>query len=283
MTDYTESGGSRRLRRWGIELQSATVQQWSPDPDSREKVDHLLSCLSEVARAPQRKALVFLDEMGDHRWPDVGGDGSPVGSPPLAQRAQEKTDTPTHSQGRIIGAMDALTGGVSYLDGYIVGRAKVIEWYQRLDPAYQTWDELFVVQDNGSIHTHADVTTALEGLLRITPVFLPTYAPWLNPIEKLWRWLRQKVLRQKVLRQKVLKQKVLKQKVLRQKVLKQKVLKQKVLKQKVLKLHRLSEDKKALRNRVRAFLDQFAQGSKSLLQYVGLLGEGKLARALKVL
>ena len=28
---------------------------------------------------------------------------------------------------------------------------------------------------------------------RIEPVWLPTYAPWLNPIEKLWRWLRQEV------------------------------------------------------------------------------------------
>jgi len=28
---------------------------------------------------------------------------------------------------------------------------------------------------------------------RIEPVWWPTYAPWLNPIEKLWRWLRQEV------------------------------------------------------------------------------------------
>ena len=28
--------------------------------------------------------------------------------------------------------------------------------------------------------------------LRLVP--LPTYASWLNPIEKLWRWLRQEVV-----------------------------------------------------------------------------------------
>ncbi len=25
---------------------------------------------------------------------------------------------------------------------------------------------------------------------------IPTYAPWWNPVEKLWHWLRQEVLRQ---------------------------------------------------------------------------------------
>jgi len=32
---------------------------------------------------------------------------------------------------------------------------------------------------------------------------------------------------------------------------------------------------------VNAFLTQFASGSHALLRYVGLLGEGKLARALR--
>ena len=52
-----------------------------------------------------------------------------------------------------------------------------------------------MIQDNWSIHTHADVLAALERWPRIEPVWLPTYAPWLNPIEKLWRWLRQDVLK----------------------------------------------------------------------------------------
>jgi transposase len=39
------------------------------------------------------------------------------------------------------------------------------------------------------------VLTALIDYPRITPVWLPTYAPWLNPIEKLWHWLRQAILK----------------------------------------------------------------------------------------
>jgi hypothetical protein len=46
----------------------------------------------------------------------------------------------------------------------------------------------------------------------------------------------------------------------------------------VLKMHRLTDDWKALRGRVRAFLDQFAHSSRRLLEYVGLRGSGYLAR-----
>jgi hypothetical protein len=52
------------------------------------------------------------------------------------------------------------------------------------------------------------------------------------------------------------------------------------LREQVLTLHRLAGDWDALRERVNAFLDQFAKESHALLQYVGLSGEGKLAQAL---
>lgn len=50
----------------------------------------------------------------------------------------------------------------------------------------------------------------------------------------------------------------------------------------VLKMHRLTEDWKELLNRVHAFLNQFADGSQDLLRYLGLLGDGKLARAIAI-
>jgi hypothetical protein len=109
------------------------------------------------------------------------------------------------------------------------------------DEAYPGARRIYVVPDNWSIHAHPDVRAALGRWPRITPVWLPTYAPWLNPIEKLWRWLRRDVLQ----------------------------------------MHRLAGDWAALRGRVNGFLDQFAGGSRALLRYVGLLGDGRLARWLR--
>jgi hypothetical protein len=68
---------------------------------------------------------------------------------------------------------------------------------------------------------------------RSEPVWLPTYAPWLSPIEKLWRWLCQAVL----------------------------------------KMHRLTGDWPELHQRVNTFLDQFATGSTAysvMLAYWGM-------------
>jgi transposase len=235
----TLSGVWRALRRLDLGLRSARVQQYSPDPAYLAKEARLLACLREAAAAPDEVVALFLDEMGYARWPEPAPDwgASAPGAPPVAQRAGAK-------QGlwRLVGALNALTGQVDYLDGSIIGREKPRTFYRRLDQVYAPARRVYIVQDNWSIHAHPDVLATLAARPRLTPVWLPTYSPWLNPIEKLWRWLREDVL----------------------------------------KLHRLAADWSALRQRVTAFLDQFAPGSpagQDLLRYVGLRGDGKLAQA----
>jgi transposase len=236
--DYTLSGVWRWLRkRVGAKLRSARVQQYSPDPEYQGKLRRLKRCLRKAAEDPDRVVLVFMDEMGYSCWPDPARDwiGEVPAPPPLADRQESDNHL-----WRIVGALNALTGQVNYLDGYIVGRRKLIEMYRLLVRTYPKAKTIYVVQDNWSIHTHDDVLEAITAYPQIQPVWLPTYAPWLNPIEKLWRWLREEIL----------------------------------------KLHRLAGDWEALRHRVNGFLDQFVQGSVALLKYVGLLGEGQLAKAL---
>ena len=236
LEQYSLSGVWRVLQRHQLGVRSARVRRCSPDPAYRLKEDTLLQCLLEVADAPEQRVLVFLDEMGYKRWPE---DDATWGAEAPAARP-EVMAVGTNTQWRIIGALNALTGRVDYLDNYIVGRRQVIGLYQRLDAVYPTAERIYVVQDNWSVHTHEDVQVALHALPRLVPIWLPSYAPWLNPIEKLWRWLRQDVL----------------------------------------KLHRQANDWAGLRQQVRTFLDQFALGSHALLQYVGLAGTGKLAQAI---
>src|SRR5262249_54499730 len=228
---YTLSGVWRHLERLGLKLRSGRVQQFSPDPDYQAKLIDLEMALWEARRYPESVTAVFIDEMGFSRWPEPGRDWG--GQAPVADRLGAN-----NGLGRLIGALNALTGRVDYLDNYIVGRAKVIELYERLVEAYPRSEQLYVIQDNWSIHKNPEVLEALKEWPQVQPVCLPTYAPWLNPIEKLWRWLKQDVL----------------------------------------KLHRLADDWKALRGRVRGWLNQFKGGSESLLEYVGLLGNGLLAR-----
>ncbi len=232
---YSMSGVWRVLQRCNLHLRSAGLRMYSPDPAYASKEAEVLRCLRAAAHTPTEDVVLFLDEMGYYRWPKATPDWGPAApAAPPAALCQG-----TNTQWRVVGALNAVTGQVDYLDGYIVGRRQLITFYGQLVQRYADVARIYVVQDNWSIHRHSDVLTALQQWPQLVPVWLPTYAPWLNPIEKLWRWLRQDVLH----------------------------------------LHRLAGDWTTLRQQVRAFLDQFVHGSSDVLRYVGLLGEGRLAQA----
>ncbi len=233
---YTVSGVWRVLQRCKLKLRSARLRLYSPDPDYASKESEVLCCLHAAAQAPADIVVLFLDEMGYYRWPTAAPDwGSAALLPPPEGRSSG-----TNTQWRIVGALNAVTGQVDYMDEYMVGRRQLITFYKRLVERYADVARIYVVQDNWSIHRHSDVLTALQQWPQLVPVWLPIYAPWLKPIEKLWRWLRQDVLH----------------------------------------LHRLAHDWVTLRQQVRWFLDQFAHGSSYVLRYVGLLGAGRLAQAM---
>ncbi|WP_201372825.1 IS630 family transposase [Ktedonobacter robiniae] len=238
LANYSLAGIWKVLQDAGFCLRAARTQMYSPDPQYQQKLEHLLAVLEQVARAPSRFVALFVDEMGFFRWPDPAPDwgARAPAPPPVADRKRSP-----QRQWRIIGALDALTGRVTTLDNYIVGRRQVCAFLQQIDRCYPNTEKIYVIMDNWSIHTHAEVQAQFKLLPRLEIVWLPTYAPWLNPIEKLWRKFRQEVLH----------------------------------------LHRFADAWDQFRQRCRAFFAQFAQGSQALLRSVGLLGNGKLAIALR--
>jgi putative transposase len=237
MQDYSLSGVWQVLHGYGLTLRSAQMRQWSPDPDYESKLTHLLECMKQTAANPQKIAFLFWDQMGFYRWPEPAPTWA-AAAPAPAPIAHAGGGN--NRQWRLIGTLNAIDGRVDFLDNYIVGRKQVIQMYQRIHDRYRSYEHIFVAQDNWSIHQHPDVVAALTGFPKIEPVWLPTYSPWLNPIEKLWRWLRVTVL----------------------------------------KMHRLADDWNELLKRIHAFLNQFTNASPDLLHYVGLFGDGKLARAI---
>jgi transposase len=239
LADYSLPGVWKLLHGYGLRLRSGRMQAYSPDPDYSRKREELLGVLRQAAVAPRQIEVVFVDEMGYGRWPEAAPDWGPA-APAPAPLAERKGHN--EQKWRLIGALNAVSGQVSYLDNYIVGRKQVIKLLKLLDATYPHAERIYVVLDNWSIHRHDDVLSALQEVPRLQPVWLPTYAPWLNPIEKLWRWFRQDVWYR----------------------------------------HRQADDWAALQQRVHQFFDQFATGSPELLRYIGLRGDGQVAQALKV-
>lgn len=236
LSDYTLSGVWRVLQRLRIGWKHGYVRHWSPDPLYLRKLKRIEKCLKQAVLSPSEVVALFLDEMSYYRWPTAARDWWPNAQGyPLAEHGNCN-----NQQWRLIGALNPCTGRVSYLQGYKIGRGQVIQFHQKLVADYPNATKIYLIEDNWNIHTHPDVQEALKQLSQIEVVWLPTYACWLNPIEKLWRWIRQEVLHR----------------------------------------HRMSDCWDRLKHRVATFLDQFQNGSRELLHYVGLLGEGRFAKAL---
>jgi hypothetical protein len=241
----------RLLERLGIRSLRGRDYVHSPDPHYSAKLDLIEQVRLRAWYAPEHSALLYLDEVSFYRQPSLsyGYEASGEGQP-LARRSYR-----SNSSARVVGALDALTGAVHYRQRSHIDTPTLAGFWYDLRQAYPSVETLYVVVDNWPVHFHPAVLaplqpqqwpfpptlpanwptlpsrTAQHDSLPIQLLCLPTYASWLNPIEKLWRWLRQDVLH----------------------------------------LHRLADDWPALKQAVIAFLDQFSHGSNALLRYVGLL------------
>lgn len=191
---------SNALSDAGYSRGRSKLRVTSPDPEyeiKRQRVESLKkkgiagilssadSVVSSVPYKPGR--LLFFDETDLHWCPDVGGELSPLGE-------QFVVDSPGKDKLRfLLGSMDYVAGEGLY---QIYSRKRKYEFQRHLESLFSMYPDefLFVVADNASSHTTDLLAPFLEANQeRIEVVFLPTYSPHLNLIERLWRHLRQQV------------------------------------------------------------------------------------------
>lgn len=223
LAGYSLPAISRVLHRCGTRLKRGRLRLHSPDPAYADKVARIARALALARRYPDRCALVYGDEMSLYRQPTLAARYHPVGEEPTAPLSCR-----SNTRHRVGGALDAVTGRVTACTGSKIGVTKLTAFLQQLRDAYPG-RVLFLVWDNWPVHAHATVL-AKATELRIHLLWLPTYAPWENPIEKLWRQLKQTVVHQ----------------------------------------HRQAAAWEDLKQAVSDFLDQFAHDSSDLLHYVGV-------------
>jgi transposase len=91
-------------------------------------------------------------------------------------------------------------GAVNYHTGRIIAlirphkrRREIAELLQALIEAHPT-ETIYVAWDNASTHQDGEIEAVVRAAAgRLVLLYLPTYSPWLNPIEMLWRHLRRVV------------------------------------------------------------------------------------------
>lgn len=203
----------------------------SPDPEYRAKWERILQAYSEAVAAPEEVIMLFQDEFTYYRKAEISNQWQTKG----AEIAKVIHKHGPNTKARIAATLNAVTGKLTYLQRNKIGVDELAKFYQQVRLAYPDAKVIYLVQDNWPVHKHDQLIEQLE-TDGISPLFLPTYASWLNPIEKLWRWLRQEVLHN----------------------------------------HQLSHQFKSLRKKVVEWLEAFVDESIELLIYVGLLSKAEV-------
>jgi putative transposase len=98
---------------------------------------------------------------------------------------------PTRRYG--LGAVNWHTGETLVITRHHKRRREVAELLQALLDHHPD-ETVSVAWDNAKTHEDDEVEAVLRGAAgRLVLLYLPTYSPWLNPIEMLWRHFRREV------------------------------------------------------------------------------------------
>ena len=103
---------------------------------------------------------------------------------------------PTPGQPKVhygLGAVNYHTGETVVIIRKRKRRLEVAELLQTLVDKHPT-GTIYVAWDNATTHEDDEVEAVLRTAAgRLVLLYLPTYSPWLNPIEMLWRHFRREV------------------------------------------------------------------------------------------
>lgn len=177
----------------GIEVSTDTTRRWlhqlgwvwkraklvakDDDPQRIAKLARIRSIFEQLT---PKQLLLFADELDIHLLSKVGYGWMEKGT-------QQEVMTPgTNEKNYLAGALDILTGKLLHCVWFRKTSGLFLDLLKLIDRTYSTdqYKQIFVVVDNYKIHKAKIVAQWLKTHPRIELVYLPTYCPKANPIER---------------------------------------------------------------------------------------------------
>ncbi len=220
---HTSSGMWHYLKALGFSRQRHRAYIHSPGGDYDAELALVRRIIAEDAAA-DRALVMFADAITIYNHAACGYDYARAGASaqPRAKLALEGERTL-----RVAGAIDIGTGAVVTIRRAKIETHNVVrllsacEAHARERGYERGYERAIVIWDNWPVHRHPDVVAQLEpqryapfgyrlprswaavkpsakaqaaDKLAVQVVSLPTYAPWLNPIERFWKWIAKQYL-----------------------------------------------------------------------------------------
>lgn len=183
-----------QIRR-GIEVSAETMRHWlhelgwewkraklAAKEDDPQRVEKLARIRLAYEQLRVGAALFFADELDISLLPKVGYQWMPKGE-------QVEVMTPgTNEKRYLAGALDLTTGTITSCVWYRKQTGLFIELLETLDRTHPVplFTHLTVVLDNAKLHKAQNVQQWLAAHPRFALLYLPTYCPQANPIERVF-------------------------------------------------------------------------------------------------
>jgi transposase len=165
------------LHELGWEWKRAKVVAKDDDPDRVTKLARIRLAVEQLRAGT---ALFFADELDINLLPKVGYQWMPKGE-------QVEVMTPgTNEKRYLAGALDLTTGTITHCVWYRKQTGLFLDLLDTLDRTHPAplFTQLTVVVDNAKLHKAKKVQQWLAAHPRFELLYLPTYCPQANPIER---------------------------------------------------------------------------------------------------
>ncbi len=179
-----------RARR-GVKMSRETIRRWLHQQgyvwkrarhvardDDPERVTKLARIRHIAEHLRPSEVLLFIDELDIHLLPKIGYEWMLSGT-------QTEVMTPGTNQKRYLaGALNHVTGKITHVIGERKNRFLVIDLLGALDRQFPMATKIYLVADNYRIHKAKAVEQWLQHHPRFEILWLPSYCPKANPIER---------------------------------------------------------------------------------------------------
>ena len=167
----------RTLHQLGYVWKRARHSARDSDPERTRKLARIRYLVENL---PKQAALFFADELDINLLPKLGYEW-------MLRGTQREVETPGQNEKRYLaGALNYLTGKLLHVRGEKKNRFLFINLLEAIDRAYpvRKFTKIYLVVDNYKIHKAQAVVEWLSKHPRFELVWLPSYCPRANPIER---------------------------------------------------------------------------------------------------
>lgn len=183
--EYTVPGMRHWLCKHGFSYKKPAIV---PGKANKEEQERWITAYHELRdKLPANEAICFTD--GVHPTHNV----QPAFGWIKKGVRKELPGNTGRARLNLSGAVDVINHCLVIHEDQTLNADSTIRFFKKIEEAYPDKSRVHVFCDNASYYRNALVRKYLDGS-KIELHFLPPYSPNLNPIERLWKWMKERVV-----------------------------------------------------------------------------------------